>query len=239
MFNSFLDGTKSAIEMAAVANATGLAAPVHGLGFPPSGVDDLPRTLRPRAMGGQLDGRGMVEVVSSLERDGRDVYRDLRWGVYVTLEAPTNYAAACFRQYGLLTDPSGRFAAMYKPFHLIGMELNVSVLSAALRGEPTGSPRAFSADVVAVAKRDLAAGEELDGEGGFTVWGRLTTARRSLTEGALPIGLAHGVRLTSPVRKGAIVRQADVALDASHEAVALRHALEAESRTALGLETSA
>jgi len=236
MFNSFLDGTKSAIEMAAVANATGLAAPVHGLGFPPSGVDDLPLTLRPRAMGGHLDGRGMVEVVSSLERDGRPVFRDLRWGVYVTLEAPTNYAGACFRQYGLLTDPSGRFAAMYKPFHLIGMELNVSILSAVLRGEPTGTPKVFSADVVAVAKRDLSAGEELDGEGGFTVWGRLTTVRRSLTEGALPIGLAHGVRLTCPVPKGAVVRQSDVALDSTIEAVALRHAMEEESRTALGLE---
>jgi len=239
MFNSFLDGTKSAIEMAAVANATGLAAPVHGLGFPPSGVDDLPLTLRPRAMGGHLDGRGMVEVVSSLERDGRPVFRDLRWGVYVTLEAPTNYAGACFRQYGLLTDPSGRFAAMYKPFHLIGMELNVSILSAVLRGEPTGTPKVFSADVVAVAKRDLSAGEELDGEGGFTVWGRLTTARRSLTEGALPIGLAHGVRLTCPVRKGAVVRQSDVALETTNEAVALRHSLEEESRTALGLERPA
>ncbi|KAA5604913.1 flagellar biosynthesis protein FlgA [Roseospira marina] len=236
MFNSFLDGTKSAIEMAAVANATGLAAPVHGLGFPPSGVDDLPHTLRPRAMGGQLDGRGMVEVVSSLERDGRPVFRDLRWGVYVTLEAPTNYAGACFRQYGLLTDPSGRFAAMYKPFHLIGMELNVSILSAVLRREPTGTPRQFSADVVAVAKRDLAAGETLDGEGGFTVWGRLTTARRSLSDGALPIGLAHGVRLTAPVRRGEVVRQTDVALDEAHEAVALRRALEADSRATLGLD---
>ncbi|MQX36888.1 NAD(P)H-dependent oxidoreductase [Roseospira navarrensis] len=237
MFNSFLDGTKSAIEMAAVANATGLAAPVHGLGFPPSGADDLPRTLRPRAMGGHLDGRGMVEVVSSLERDGRPVFRDLRWGVYVTVEAPTNYAGACFRQYGLVTDPSGRFAAMYKPYHLIGMELNVSILSAALRGEPTGAPRGFSADVVAVAKRDLSPGEVLDGEGGFTVWGRLTTARRSLSDRALPIGLAHGVRLTEPVRRGEVVRIGDVDLGTAHtEALALRRRLEDESRAALGLE---
>ena len=81
----------------------------------------------------------MVEVVSSLERDGRPVFRDLRWGVYVVLEAPNDYAAACFRQYGLTTDPSGRYAAMYKPFHLIGLELSISVLNAALRGEPTGS----------------------------------------------------------------------------------------------------
>ncbi|SDE38085.1 SAF domain-containing protein [Rhodospira trueperi] len=232
MFNSFLDGTKSAIEMAAVANATGLGAPEGGLVFPPCGRDDLPHALRPRALGGQLEGPGMVEVVSSLERDGRPVYRDLRWGVYVTIEAPTNYAAACFRQYGLTTDATGRFAAMYKPFHLIGLELNVSILSAALRGEATGTPRSFTADVVAVAKRDLTAGTELDGEGGFTVWGRLTTAARSLADGALPIGLAHGVRLTAPVTKGQVVRWSDVAIDEADEAVSLRRALEAQARAA-------
>src|SRR6266850_100742 len=80
MFNSFLDGTKSAIEMAAVANATGLTPAPDGLGFPPCGVDDLPCVLRPASDGGQLHHKGQVEVISSLERDGRAVFRDLRWG---------------------------------------------------------------------------------------------------------------------------------------------------------------
>src|SRR5580704_15981598 len=93
MFNSFLDGTKSAIEMAAIANATGLDVPADGLAFPPCGVDFLPTVLRPRAAGGVLEHAGMVEVVASLERDGRPVERDLRWGVYVVLEAPNDYAA--------------------------------------------------------------------------------------------------------------------------------------------------
>ena len=132
MFNSFLDGTKSAIEMAAIANATGLDVPADGLLFPPCGVDDLPHVMRPRDTGGVLEKSGVVEVVSSLERDGRPVFRDLRWGVYVVLAAPNDYAADCFRQYGLKTDASGRYAAMYKPYHLIGLELNVSILSAAL-----------------------------------------------------------------------------------------------------------
>jgi predicted homoserine dehydrogenase-like protein len=210
MFNSFLDGTKSAIEMAAIANATGLDVPSDGLSFPPCGVDDLPLLLRPRESGGLLERAGMVEVVSSLERDGRSVFRDLRWGVYVVLEAPTNYAAACFRQYGLQTDPSGRYAAMYKPYHLIGLELNVSVLSAALRGEPTGQPRAFRGDVAAVAKRALSAEEMLDGEGGYTVWGKLIPAEASLSSGALPIGLAHHVRLTRDIAHGQMVRWSDV-----------------------------
>jgi predicted homoserine dehydrogenase-like protein len=227
MFNSFLDGTKSGIEMAAIANATGLDVPTDGLLFPPCGVDDLPHVMRPRDHGGVLEKSGVVEVVSSLERDGRPVFRDLRWGVYVVLKAPNDYAADCFKQYGMKTDPSGRFAAMYKPYHLIGLELNISVLSAALRGEATGQPHGFRGDVAAVAKRDLRAGEMLDGEGGYTVWGKLMPASASLKAGALPIGLAHKVRLTSDVVHGALVRWSDVEIDAADGTVKARRAMEA------------
>jgi predicted homoserine dehydrogenase-like protein len=228
MFNSFLDGTKSAIEMAAVANATGLTPAPEGLAFPPCGVDDLPRVLRPLGDGGQLHHRGQVEVVSSLERNGRPVFRDLRWGVYVVFEAPSDYVARCFAEYGLATDPSGRYAALYKPYHLIGLELGISVASAGLRGEPTGAPTGFRGDAVAVAKRDLAQGEVLDGEGGFTVWGRLLPAADSLRLGALPIGLAHHVRVTRPVAAGSTVRWDDVAVDEASLAVRLRREMEAE-----------
>ncbi|MBR1138177.1 MULTISPECIES: NAD(P)H-dependent oxidoreductase [Bradyrhizobium] len=227
MFNSFLDGTKSAIEMAAIANATGLDVPNDGLLFPPCGVDDLPHVLRPRERGGVLERSGMVEVVSSLERDGRPVFRDLRWGVYVVLEAPNDYAADCFRQYGLKTDTSGCYAAMYKPYHLIGLELNVSVLSAALRKEPTGQPRGFRGDVVAVAKKTLRAGEMLDGEGGYTVWGKVLPAATSLQLGALPIGLAHRVKLTRDVAHGEVLRWSDVAIDTADETVSVRKQMEA------------
>ena len=228
MFNSFLDGTKSAIEMAAIANATGLDVPAHGLLFPPCGVDDLPHVMRPSDKGGVLEKAGVVEVVSSLERDGRPVFRDLRWGVYVVLEAPNDYAADCFRQYGLKTDASGRYAAMYKPYHLIGLELNISVLSAALRKEPTGQPHGFRGDVAAVAKRDLRAGEMLDGEGGYTVWGKLMPAAASLKAGALPIGLAHRVKLKRDIAHGAVVRWSDVEIDAGDETVKTRRAMEAQ-----------
>ncbi|MGN6096172.1 MAG: NAD(P)H-dependent oxidoreductase [Bosea sp. (in: a-proteobacteria)] len=227
MFNSFLDGTKSAIEMAAIANACELDVPEAGLAFPPCGVDDLAHVLRPRTVGGQLDHDGMVEVVSSLERDGRPVFRDLRWGVYVVLKAPNDYAAACFKQYGLPTDVTGRYAAMYKPFHLIGLELSISVLNAALRGEPTGMTRGWRGDAVAVAKRALRAGEMLDGEGGYTVYGRLMPAAASKTCRALPIGLAHGVRLTRDVAADQPVTEADVTLDESQPIVSLRRELAA------------
>lgn len=226
MFNSFLDGTKSAIEMAAIANATGLDVPANGLLFPPCGVDDLPHIMRPRDQGGVLDRSGMVEVVSSIERDGRPVFRDLRWGVYVVLEAPNDYAADCFKQYGLKTDASGRFAAMYKPYHLIGLELNISVLSAALRQEPTGQPRGFRGDVAAVAKRDLRAGEMLDGEGGYTVWGKLMPAAASLKAGALPIGLAHHVKLKRDIAHGGVVGWNDIEIDSANDTVATRREME-------------
>lgn len=222
MFNSFLDGTKSALEMAAIANACGLDVPEGGLGFPPCGVDDLAHVLRPRAIGGSLERDGMVEVVSSLERDGRPVFRDLRWGVYVVLKAPNDYAAACFRQYGLPTDATGRYAAMYKPFHLIGLELSISILSAALRGEPTGATREWRGDVAATAKRDLAAGERLDGEGGHTVYGRLVPAARARRERLLPIGLAHGVTLARPVAAGETIGMDDVSLDPRSPGLRLR-----------------
>jgi predicted homoserine dehydrogenase-like protein len=226
MFNSFLDGTKSAIEMAAVANATGLTPAPDGLGFPPCGTDELPRVLRPREAGGTLHHAGQVEVVSSLRRDGAQVARDLRWGVYVVFEAPTDYAAACFSEYGVATDETGRYAALWRPYHLIGLELGISIASVALRKEPTGAPRGWVADAAATAKRDLAAGEVLDGEGGFLVYGKLLPAADSRRLGALPIGLAHGVRLKAPVRAGEPVRWADVDSDAGAGAVRARREME-------------
>jgi predicted homoserine dehydrogenase-like protein len=230
MFNSFLDGTKSAIEMAAVANACELDVPHDGLGFPPCGADELAGVLRPRNVGGVLEGDGMVEVVSSLKRDGTPVERDLRWGVYVVFKAPTDYAASCFKQYGLPTDSTGRYAAMYKPFHLIGLELSISVLNVALRGEPTGSCRAWRGDAVAVAKRALKAGEMLDGEGGYTVYAKLIPAARSLALGALPIGLAQRVKMLRDVAAGEFLTAADVVLDEQAQTVRIRREMEAQAR---------
>ncbi len=234
MFNSFLDGTKSAIEMAAVANATGLTPAPEGLSFPPCGVDGLPRVLKPHAEDGQLHHRGQVEVVSSLERDGRPVTRDLRWGVYITFAADSDYVKRCFSEYGLVTDDTGNYAAMYKPYHLIGLELGISVASVGLRGEPTGAATGFRGDVVAVAKRDLKEGESLDGEGGYTVWGRLMPARDSLASGGLPIGLAHDVKLTREIRKNETVAWRDVTAPDS-EAARLRLQMEKEFSAEWGI----
>lgn len=226
MFNSFLDGTKSGIEMAAVANATGLTPPPDGLVFPPCAAADLATVLRPGNEQGALHHAGQVEVVSSLHRDGSQVEGDLRWGVYVVFEAPNDYTARCFAEYGVVTDPSGRRAGLYRPFHLIGLELNVSILSAALRGEATGAPDGFRGDVVSTAKRALRAGEVLDGEGGSCVWGKVLPASRSLAIGGLPIGLASNVALVRDVAEGACLTWDDVRIDAADPTYAFRRQME-------------
>ncbi len=226
MFNSFLDGTKSGLEMAAVANATGLTPAPEGLAFPPCGVDDLPRVLRPRSVGGSLHHAGQVEVISSVERDGRPVFRDLRWGVYVTFSAEHEYVRRCFQEYGIVTDPSGEYASMYKPSHLIGLELGISVASVALRKEATGAATGWRGDCVATAKRALKAGETLDGEGGYTVWGKLMAARESAAKRALPIGLAHKVKLKRDIPEGHSVSWDDVEYDANSDAVKFRREME-------------
>ena len=226
IFNSFLDGTKSAIEMAAVSNACDLIPQDCGLQFPACGVDDLPRLLSPRESGGILDRKGTVEVVSSLERDTRPVFRDLRWGVYVTFEAPSDYVARCFSEYGLLTDPTGQYSTMYKPYHLIGLELGISVASAALRHEATGSSRVWSGDAVATAKRDLAVGDMLDGEGGYTVYGKLMPAVTSRARNALPIGLAHHLKIKRAVACDQVLTWDDVEFDVHDPAIAFRKEME-------------
>ncbi len=226
MFNSFLDGTKSGIEMAAVANASGLTPAPDGLVFPPVGTHEMAEMLRP-GNAGTLHHSGQVEVISSVHRDGSPVKNDLRWGVFVVFEAPNDYAQRCFQEYGVVTDSTGRVTALYRPFHLIGLELNVSILSAALRGEPTGTPTGFRGDVVSTAKRDLRAGEMLDGEGGACVWGKLMTAADSLRHGGLPIGLANRVPLIRDVAMGQPVTWDDVRIDTEDATYKYRRAMEA------------
>jgi predicted homoserine dehydrogenase-like protein len=227
MFNSFLDGTKSGIEMTAVCNATGLVPQSGGLGFPPATRFELAEVCKPKAEGGTLEKKGVTEVVSSLYRDGSDVPHHLAMGTYVVVESASPYAAQCFVEYNCLQDKSGRYAALYRPTHMIGLELGVSVASVALRGEPTGAPVCFNSDVVATAKRPLKAGEILDGEGGFTVWGRQVPAGVSLAEGCLPLGLASHVKLNRDIAEGQALRWSDVAIDASAEAVKVRREMEA------------
>jgi predicted homoserine dehydrogenase-like protein len=214
MFNSFLDGTKSAIEMVAVANATGLDVADEGLSFAPASVYDLPTLLRPRADGGILPRAGIVEVVSCVTEDQQFVPDHLRWGVYVTFTSASDYAKRCFGEYGIATDPSGRYAALWRPYHLIGLEIGVSIASVVLRGEPTGAPFAgHRAEVVCATRRALRAGEIIDGEGGYAAYGTCIPAERARERRLIPMGLAHGLRLTRDVPADHPIGEDDVAFD--------------------------
>jgi predicted homoserine dehydrogenase-like protein len=227
MFNSFVDGTKSGIEMTAVCNATGLVPQSGGLGFPPASRFELAEVCKPRSEGGTLEKKGVTEVVSSLYRDGKDVPHHLAMGTYVVIESDSAYAAQCFVEYNCLPDKSGKYATLYRPTHMIGLELGISVASVALRKEPTGTSVCFNSDVAATAKRALKKGEVLDGEGGFTVWGKQVPADVSLAEGYLPLGLASDVKLVRDIAEGQGLRWSDVAIDASADAVKTRREMEA------------
>lgn len=222
MYNSFTDGTKAAIEMAAVANATGLDCPDDGLAFHPSGLQDLANVFKPQSEGGQLARAGLVDIAASREPDGRTVLNNIQYGMFVTFRAPDEYTRACFQQYGLLTDKSGWYGSMWRPFHLIGLETSVSVLSAVLRGEPTGSSTRYRADAVATAKGDFAAGDYLDGEGGFKVWAKAIPATKAAAIDALPIGLAHHIKLKRPVKRDQVISLNDVEIAADQDIFAMR-----------------
>jgi predicted homoserine dehydrogenase-like protein len=226
MFNSFVDGSKSAIEMTAVCNATGLVPQSDGLHFPPASRFELADICKPKSAGGTLEKAGVTEVTSSVYRDGRDVPHHLALGTYVVFEGETEYARRCFREYAMLPDRSGGYAALYRPIHMIGLELGVSVASAALRKEPTGAPIRFCSDVVATAKRPLKGGEVLDGEGGFCVWGKQVPAERSVANGLLPLGLAHEVTLKRDIAEGECLTWSDVAADETDLAIRIRHEME-------------
>jgi predicted homoserine dehydrogenase-like protein len=240
MFNSFVDGTKSGIEMTAVCNATGLVPQSNGLGFPPATRFELAEICKPKSEGGTLEKAGVTEVTSSVYRDGRDVPHHLALGTYVVFEGDTEYARRCFKEYAMLPDKTGKYAALYRPIHMIGLELGISVASAALRNEPTGAPNGFRSDVVATAKRALKAGEMLDGEGGFCVWGKQAPAEVSLERELLPLGLAHNVKLKGDIAEGQALRWSDVFYDPNDPAVKIRREMEAAfGRRNVGAESVA
>jgi predicted homoserine dehydrogenase-like protein len=227
MFNSFIDGTKSGIEMTAVCNATGLTPQPDGLSFPPASMYELAEVCKPRADGGRVSHAGTTEVVSSLHRDMSPVENHIQVGTYVVVRADSDYVRHCFEEYNFLPDSSFTYSAMFRPTHLIGLELGISVASIALRGEPTGAATGFRSDVVATAKRNLKAGEILDGEGGYCLWGKQMASARSLEIGGLPLGLASNVKLKRDIEEGRQLTWSDVEIDENDHAVRIRREMEA------------
>jgi len=222
MFNSFVTGDKSSIEMAAVANASGLKCPVNGLTYPPVGVYDIANKLRPKDKGGHIDHEGQVEVISSIDRKKIKIENDLRWGVSIVIKAQNNYVKNCFKEYGMATDNSGEYSAIWRPYHYVGLELAQSIYSIALDKKPTGYTKFFNADVVSVAKKDLASGEILDGEGGFASRGRLVASKDSIEGKFLPLGLSDGAKTKKSIKKDEFIKIDDVEINWKQEVLKAR-----------------
>ena len=222
MFNSFVTGDKSSIEMAAVVNASGLKCPKNGLTYPPVGVYDIANKLIPKDNGGLIDYEGQVEVISSIDRNKIQIENDLRWGVYIVIKAQNNYVKDCFKEYGMVTDNSGEYSAIWRPYHYVGLELAQSIYSIALDKKSTGHTKFFNADVVSIAKKDLSSGEILDGEGGFTSRGRLVTSRNSLDNNFLPLGLSDGAETKKSIKKDEFIKIDDVEINWNKEVLKAR-----------------
>jgi len=222
MFNSFVTGDKSSIEMAAVVNSSGLKCPDNGLTYPPVGVYDIANKLIPKNRGGHLDHEGQVEVISSIDRNKIQIKNDLRWGVYIVIKAQNSYAKNCFKEYGMITDKSGDYSAIWRPYHYIGLELAQSIYSIALDQKPTGHTKFFNAEVISVAKKDLHIGEILDGEGGFASRGKLVTARCSVENNYLPLGLTDGAKTKKSVKKDEYIKIDDVEINWTQEVLQAR-----------------
>ena len=222
MFNSFVTGDKSSIEMAAVANASGLKCPKNGLTYPPVGVYDIANKLIPKDNGGLIDHEGQVEVISSIDRNKIQIENDLRWGVYIVIKAQNNYVKDCFKEYGMVTDNSGEYSAIWRPYHYVGLELAQSIYSIALDKKSTGHTKFFNADVVSIAKKDLSSGEILDGEGGFTSRGRLVTSRNSVDSNFLPLGLSDGAKTKKSIKKDEFIKIDDVEINWNQEVLKAR-----------------
>ena len=222
MFNSFLCGDKSAIEMCAVSNAANLKCPSNGLTFPPVGVYDIAKKLIPKDEGGLIDYEGQVEVISSIDLNKKDIPNDLRWGVYIVIKAQNQYVKNCFKDYGMVTDASGSYSAIWRPYHYIGLELAQSIYSIALDQKATGQIVNYNADVAAYAKKDLKAGDRLDGEGGFCARGKLITSKKSKDEKILPLGLTDGAIVKKDINKDQSIRLNDVELNLPEDVVKAR-----------------
>ena len=222
MFNSFVTGDKSSIEMAAVANASGLKCPDNGLTYPPVGVYEIANKLIPKNRGGVIDHEGQVEVISSIDKNKIQIPNDLRWGVYIVIKAQNNYAKNCFIEYGMITDKSGYYSAIWRPYHYIGLELAQSIYSIALDKKSTGHTKFFNADVISVAKKDLSVGERLDGEGGFAARGKLVSSKNSVENNFLPLGLSDGAITQKIIKKDEFIKINDVTINWNQEALKAR-----------------
>ncbi len=230
MYSSFVDGTKTLTEACCVSNACLLIPPRGGMRFPALEYDDMPNMLKPKSEGGILDHNGTIEIPSNYNLDGTPVKRHLRWGVFISVKACSDYASNILIDFKnekrVRLDETGRYTIMYRPTHVLGLELGKSIASTVLLGLPTGCPTAFVADMISVAKKDLNPGELLDGPGGYAVYGQLIPADESIQNRYLPTGLTEKTKVIRPVKKDVLLTYDDVEIDETLLSYKIRKSIE-------------
>ncbi|MBO8162699.1 MAG: NAD(P)-dependent oxidoreductase [Brevibacillus sp.] len=214
MLASFQDGTKTMVEMTAVANATGFLPDVPGMHGPKAALAELPSLFSLKECGGILGRKQVVDYVDGVAP-----------GVFavITTDKPEVHAEMKYLKMG-----DGPHYVLYRPYHLTSLETPLTIARAYFDGQPTIAPYCgLVAETVAVAKRPLAAGEALDGIGGFTAYGRIVSAAQKKERNALPIGLiGPHVRMTRPVAQGEVITYDDIEFTDQPFIVALRNMMD-------------
>lgn len=203
MFCSFLDNTKSAIEMTALSNMTGLLPDVRGMHFPPLELNEIPENLCLKSEGGILDHEGVVEAVSSLHPDDHNVEQSIRGGMDAVIGGGTPFAIESLAAYAetlrMIIGAKSKKTMIYRRQHFVGHEVTIGIARMMVLGQSSGAPQGHFSEVVLGAKKDMQPRTVLDGAGGYTVYGMAERADIARKERLLPMGLAQGAELIRPV----------------------------------------
>jgi predicted homoserine dehydrogenase-like protein len=212
MLVEFVDGSKTMVEMAAIANATGLVPDKPGMHGPAATRDELNKVLVPAAAGGVLStDRGCVDYT---------IGKGVAPGVFVVAEM--SHPRIRERMEDLHMGEGPYFTFM-RPYHLTSLEVPLTCARAVLYGKADMVPLPRPvAEVCAIAKRDLKPGESLDQIGEYCYRAWIMTVDDARAAGARPAGLLAGGRVTAPIRKGALLTDANVALPEGSRIAALR-----------------
>jgi len=209
MLCSFVDGSKAMIEMASLANTTGLGVSTRGMHGPASTVPTLHETFALTSDGGVLEKPGVVDYCTG----------PVAPGVFVIVRTDDPYVN---HEMTYLQMGDGPYFTLYRPFHLASIEAPLTVCELVLDERPSLTAEHWTAEVGAVAKRDLASGERIDGVGGFMVRGMIDDSDTFRAERSVPLGVLAGATLRRPVEAGKLLTYDDVDLDETSTIVALR-----------------
>ncbi len=211
MLVEFVDGSKTMVEMACIANATGLVPDVPGMHGPKADRDQMAKVLIPKEAGGILDKKGVVDFT---------IGKGVAPGVFCIVEAEH---PRIIERMDDLHVGHGPYYALFRPYHLTSLEVPLTAARIMLYGKPDMVPlHQPVAEVCAVAKRDLAVGETFDAIGETCYRSFILTVGDARARGAVPVGLLEGGKVTAPVKKGDLLTRANAAPDSTTRLFALR-----------------